>query len=687
MKNCCIILVACLLFHVAAFAGNRFSARTLLYLAQHKSLALNENKKTEKSLVSFFIKTDSATLAQLSSMGIKVNSRFGSVATVQVPPASVAKMLAMPQLKAASIAEHVTLCNDSARYYSHVGEAHAGTGFTSPFKGKGVIVGVIDVGFDFNHISFRDAQGNTRIKRIYLPDAKDGDAPVVDGDTLPGIEITTPAQIKNYTTDCTTSVHGSHTAGTAAGSYMGNAYAGIAPEADLVLCGMPSEALTDVNIANSLKYIFDYAQRENKPVVVNMSFGSFEGAHDGSSWLCQVFDNLSGPGKICVLAAGNDAQLPICISKTFNSPSDTLSTLLSNLYEGRNLKGGVSMWSLDSTAHAMRVVIVDTRDGSIRYASPFFAHLPSDSTIFSKYFSGKLHIASALESNGKYHSVCEFEDVRFSDRNCALGLQYTSLPGHTIRGWCNSYTRFNSFKLPGWVDGDNSMTISDLATGQNTLSVGAAVSRSVDPTLQGGNLIFETSVTVGDIADYSSFGPDVNGVMRPDIVAPGKSLVSAYNRYNSTMGQSRQWMCSIATVDGVDYPFGINSGTSMATPVVTGAIALWLQANPKLTAADVKRVFRATAQRDAFVAQGNAARWGYGKIDVTAGLRYLTRGHVKWGDVNADGRVDVSDVTCVLRVILNSDARDDYDHRDDIDCNGVTDAIDATRLMNIILED
>ena len=72
---------------------------------------------------------------------------------------------------------------------------------------------------------------------------------------------------------------------------------------------------------------------------------------------------------------------------------------------------------------------------------------------------------------------------------------------------------------------------------------------------------------------------------------------------------------------------------------------------------------------------------------MTAGLRYLTRGHVKWGDVNADGRVDVSDVTCVLRVILNSDARDDYDHRDDIDCNGVTDAIDATRLMNIILED
>lgn len=45
-------------------------------------------------------------------------------------------------------------------------------------------------------------------------------------------------------------------------------------------------------------------------------------------------------------------------------------------------------------------------------------------------------------------------------------------------------------------------------------------------------------------------------------------------------------------VNGQHYYYGVMNGTSMATPVVTGIIALWLQANPDLTPADIVRIMQ-----------------------------------------------------------------------------------------------
>ena len=178
----------------------------------------------------------------------------------------------------------------------------------------------------------------------------------------------------------------------------------------------------------------------------------------------------------------------------------------------------------------------------------------------------------------------------------------------------------------------------------------------------------------------------MNGVMRPDIVAPGSALVSSYNRFDTAMSRLNSWLCSTVKVDGVDYPYGINMGTSMATPVVTGAIALWLDANPQLTPDDIKDIFKRTAIRDHFVQAGNPARWGYGKLDVTAGLRYITRSFLP-GDVNADGIVNVTDVSCVINVILGLQSSTFYEQRGDVDHNGVINVGDVTTLINHILGD
>ena len=65
-------------------------------------------------------------------------------------------------------------------------------------------------------------------------------------------------------------------------------------------------------------------------------------------------------------------------------------------------------------------------------------------------------------------------------------------------------------------------------------------------------------------------------------------------------------------------------GTSMASPVVAGGIALWLEANPKLTINDVLRIIQQTARKDDYVkTTGNPIQWGAGKFDAYEGLKQV----------------------------------------------------------------
>jgi serine protease AprX len=86
----------------------------------------------------------------------------------------------------------------------------------------------------------------------------------------------------------------------------------------------------------------------------------------------------------------------------------------------------------------------------------------------------------------------------------------------------------------------------------------------------------------GKLATFSSRGPTADGRSKPDIVFPGVSITAA-------QGVGTQ----LGPVTEAGY-ITIN-GTSMATPHATGVVALMLQANPKLTPAQVKAILLATA--------------------------------------------------------------------------------------------
>ena len=202
----------------------------------------------------------------LEAAGAVITAKYDGFYTVQIRnDVSIQTIKAIQGVEHVSRALTLLTCSDSVRYFSRVDNVHTGATLPQAYTGQGVIVGVIDCGFDFNHINLCDENGNTRVKAVYMPLDKTGSQPVVNYRLLPGSCYETPTQIMSLTTDDRNTTHGTQTAGIAAGAYRDNGWYGIAPGADLVLCGMPEGELTDVRVANCLSYINDYAKRKGKP--------------------------------------------------------------------------------------------------------------------------------------------------------------------------------------------------------------------------------------------------------------------------------------------------------------------------------------------------------------------------------------------------------------------------------------
>ncbi|MBR1727008.1 MAG: S8 family serine peptidase, partial [Muribaculaceae bacterium] len=283
-------------------AQGHLTAGTKLAMQPSHVQAISATSGQRASLRAFITVSDPAAVQRLRQLGVRVHMCFGHMVTATVPLSLVGSVCRMAGVRQLAVAQLSQLCNDSAMADAHVVPVAVGTGFNIPYTGRDVVVGVIDTGVDFNHINLCDSMGRSRVVAAYLPQDSTGTSPVIHGDTLPGSHYNTPEQIALLTTDDPTASHGTHTIGTASGSCF-NGFQGVAPGARLVVCAMP--LLYDTDIANSLAYIFNYADSVGLPAVVNMSFASIDGPHDGTSPLCQVFDQISGPGRILSVSAHN----------------------------------------------------------------------------------------------------------------------------------------------------------------------------------------------------------------------------------------------------------------------------------------------------------------------------------------------------------------------------------------------
>ena len=638
------------------------------------------------------VNDDAVSLTQLRNAGLIITARYDGIITAQVPntfqPYDLKSFDGV--LHASKAIPIYTYC-DSVRYFSRVDAVHQGERLDVPYDGSGIIVGVIDCGFDFNHINFWDNEGKTRVKAVYMPFDNTGKTIMVNRIQLPGTCFETPERINALTTDDPATTHGTQTAGIAAGSYADNAWHGVAPGADIVACGMPEGELNDVKLAYCISYIDDYAKRVGKPYVINISMGNNVGAHDGTSYLSSVIKQFAGPGHLFVVSAGNDGDAPVCIHKSLQTKNDTLTALLNSYAYTLKRSGCVNAWSRGAKPFNSRLVVVDTRSGNILYRSRSMgttttgvtAHFDTETDEqLAQYYTGTVDFSGTIESNGNGSSLINL-DMTAKASYYALGIQYYSPSSIDLAIWTSQYAPFYTYGFSWASSGSPVGSISDLATNDSVISVGSYNCRQHVTKRNGEDYVRPNSVPY-EISYYSSYGPDENGISRPDVCAPGSVVISSANRYDTHPHNLQYWQPSVY-FDDVEYPYCPDLGTSMSAPVVTGAIALWLQANPNLSTADVRDVLRHCSYKDAQVKSGNPQRWGSGKLDVYAGMRYVLNIEDKNGDVNGDGEVNVSDINVVIDIIIGGVTDSDTKRRADVNNDGEVSLSDINMLIDLIL--
>ena len=493
-----------------------------------------------------------------------------------------------------------------------------------------VLIGIIDVGgFDFSHPDFLDEQGQTRFQAIWDQGAQGGEAP--EGFTF-GHELTrvamnraleaapaigvSPLDIEPQSVQ-TFGSHGTHVASTAGGRH------GVCPQALLagVVIALDEDDqnrrasfFDSTRLAQAVDYLLALSERLAEewreaggpstedpgeiPIVINISLGTNGHAHDGTSPISRWIDSaLAKPGRCVCVAAGNAGQE----AATFDGDMGFVNGRIHS--SGRVAARGLDVdldWEVvdagiaDVSENEMEIwyeagdefaVSLRTPDGiwCCQRVEPnqFYENHPVPYT--KEDFEGHTFVSVYNEryhpSNGA-NRISIFLSPRFKGELSPIqpGTWTVRLHGIEVRDG-----RFNAWierdnprplgrigKLPAWCfpsyfssrSNVDRCSVSSLACGRDVIAVGNS-----DSVKERMNV-------------SSSQGPTRDGRSKPDIAAPGTSIVAACGF--SGGDERQQWMEM--------------TGTSMASPFVAGVAAQMLAVEPKLSAAQILGIMRRTAQ-------------------------------------------------------------------------------------------
>ena len=479
-----------------------------------------------------------------------------------------------------------------------IGAADLWNAAGGPFKGEGMVIGVIDTGINYLSNSFKATgdDGYTHVNPLgagtFLGSCNGGaDAGRCNAKLIGMYDF------DGNGTAIDLLEHGSHTASTSGGNVVNNAshsggtfnLSGIAPHANIIAydgCGHGTNGCSDTALLNSINQAI-----ANGVDVINYSIG---GPNDGP-WLDaqdQAFLNAGAAGIFVAAAAGNDGPNEVT--------TDSYAPWYTSV--GATSPRGLPGFTLTATGWGGSATLLPGAAPAPSQAftnaplieSPNFADGSNDGCAAypANYFRGG-HAGAGAQGIAVLH-------LDQNASNCASGTRRTNA--------ANAGAVAVVFVDPEYINlGATGASYSMLMGDWTALKAAGVNVTSGNATGSIGFPIGPGTRTADILVGFSSRGPTKWGTLKPDLSAPGDTILAAVSP-----AAANQYNASAAGL------YNVMSGTSMATPHVAGAAAIVRQARPAWTPFEVKSALMSTAVQGQTLSDGSPAdpnQRGAGRID------------------------------------------------------------------------
>lgn len=557
--------------------------------------------------------------------GVRIVARFGTIATCRLRTSAIAAVHRHPNvvsLKAGRpLGPQYDLPDDlqdiagQDREVVPLNDRRRARGIRT--AGDGVAVGVVDWGLDFDHPNFKNPDGTTRLIALWDQRDERGPSPRPYGyGTLhvrdridDALRTGQPYAALGYhpaRADRGGGTHGTHVVDIAAGNGRAGGPVGIAPCADLIFVDLADRDTGGLeNLGGSVRLCeaVDFCARmaHPRPWVLNLSIGRHGGPHDGTTLTELAFDELlaAAPGRFIVQSAGNYYRAGVHASgvmatgetqsvRFVTDPEDVTDNELEIWYDGDD----EFEVRIDPPGAVGPIVSLGRR---------------ADLVVGGRRV-GRVHHRARDPNNGAHHVDA------FLSASAPPGIWTVTLSAIRVRrgrfdawlerdeGCRRCQTRFVV------EDRDPMSTTGTIANGHLPLVVGAYDARRSDCPP----------------ASFTSVGPTRDGRDKPDVSAPGVAVLAA-----------RSAPASATTSLGALVR---KSGSSMATPHVTGAVALCLGlTGTSLSASELRRLVLDTADA------ADSVRLGFGRLNIGTATAAAAR--------VVGGRVEPSPATVYRRIV------------------------------------
>ena len=623
---------------VNSLQQNASEANTYEKQIQHLRKSNYANSSTNGKSICAFVKTTESENGILQKLGCRKLASFGNIHIADIPISSIPLLSLQKNVLRIEASESHTLTLDTAIVIVKGEQLHSGANLPQAYTGRGVIMGVMDVGFDLTNPNFYDTSlSHTRIQRFWDQLSPDS----VRSTLYVGADYRTEEEILGYahSHDGLQDTHGTHTLGIAAGTGFDTPYRGMAFDADICLVSnavntdlplIPNEQLykyTSATDALGFKYIFDYAEETGKPCVISFSESSTQSMDNDEELFQEVIEQMTGPGRILVASAGNQGESKTYLHKAKGNECDGMFIYKENNSASFSLTSDgpftscIKAYATDGITQKTEITsrqIVQSKDSILEDSIVFFGKkVKYNIYAYKPYFDPNL---------------TAFDFVIRTDGGIGtdIPLSFEIVGRETdIKIYSNNMTFYADNRNSALSGGERKASIGSPACSPSVICVGATAWRNHSTNFEGTPLYYDCGMG-GVVASYSSTGPTRDALVKPDVMAPGTFVISSASSFyaEENIETAKKDIASFSEFNGRKYPWASFVGTSMSTPVVAGIIAQWLEANPKLTKDDIMEVFSHTChkknQSETDKTQSSVQekdnQWGYGEIDAYAGL-------------------------------------------------------------------